>query len=221
MRMGSEYMKIEKINENQIKFILSKADLSAREINLDELSSPSAKTQDLFRDIMEQALEEYDFIADDAPLMVEAVPVAMDGIMIIVTKLSDGESPENKMTLITQSKDARRFKRKPIFNPDTSKKEGSFLCIYSFSCLDDIIALSHRIAHLQFGRNALYKYEGRYFLILQGGVYGNTSSLESLDMILAEYGRKHIATLLSKYFILEHGEPILEDSAIKTLAKNM
>ena len=37
---------------------------------------------------MEQALDEYDFVAENTPLMVEAVPVGMDGIMIIVTKVS-------------------------------------------------------------------------------------------------------------------------------------
>ena len=80
-------MKIEKINESQIKLILTQADLSERNIKLEDLTIPSEKTQALFHDIMEKALEEYDFISENTPLMVEAVPVGLDGIMIIVTKI--------------------------------------------------------------------------------------------------------------------------------------
>ena len=51
-------MKIEKINESQIKLILTQADLSERNIKLEDLTIPSEKTQALFHDIMEKALEE-------------------------------------------------------------------------------------------------------------------------------------------------------------------
>lgn len=214
-------MKIEKISENQIKFILTKADLSDRNIDIEELTSPSAKTQDLFREIMEQAMEECDFVADDAPLMVEAVPVALDGIMIIVTKLTDTENAENKYTLISQSKDARRFKRKSLVDPDNGTKEGELVLLYSFSALDDVILLAKRLAGTYHGNNALYKHEGRYFLILQNDAFSNMKDFEALDMVLAEYGQKHVSTQLSKYFVMEHGEPILKECAIKLLSKNL
>lgn len=68
-------MKIEKISESQIKFILTQSDLSERNIKIEDLTSPSEKTQALFRDIMEQAMEEYGFSSENTPLMVEAVPV--------------------------------------------------------------------------------------------------------------------------------------------------
>ncbi|MBD9136857.1 MAG: hypothetical protein EGP78_04400 [Alistipes shahii] len=57
-------MKIERISENQLKLTLTKADLAERKIKLEDLISPSERTQKLFRDIMEQALDEEDFISE-------------------------------------------------------------------------------------------------------------------------------------------------------------
>ena len=79
-------MKIERVSDTQLKLTLTKADLAERDIQLEDLIRPGEKTQQLFRDIMEQAMEECDFITENTPLMVEAVPVGLDGIMIIVTR---------------------------------------------------------------------------------------------------------------------------------------
>ena len=70
-------MKIERISENQLKLTLTKADLAERKIKLEDLISPSERTQKLFRDIMEQALDEEDFISENTPLMVESLRGAM------------------------------------------------------------------------------------------------------------------------------------------------
>ena len=49
-------MKVERISENQLKLTLTKEDLKEREITLEDLLTPSEKTQSLFRDLMEQVL---------------------------------------------------------------------------------------------------------------------------------------------------------------------
>ncbi|MBR4113672.1 MAG: adaptor protein MecA, partial [Anaerotignum sp.] len=58
MDIRSDHMKIERISENQLKLTLTKDDLKERDIKLEDLITPSEKTQKLFRDIMEQALDE-------------------------------------------------------------------------------------------------------------------------------------------------------------------
>ena len=71
-------MKIEKINENQIRCTLTKSDLEERHIRLSELAYGSDKAKDLFRDMMQQANTEFGFEADNIPLMIEAIPVSAD-----------------------------------------------------------------------------------------------------------------------------------------------
>ena len=214
-------MRIEKISDTQIKFVLTQTDLEERHLKLEELITPSDKTQDLFQDIMEQAMQEYGFVSNDAPLMVEAVPVSMDGVMIIVTKLQDIEDTKLKYTVVSQNKDLHRYKRKPVktFEPDDSSGEES-LIVYSFEALDDVIHLSIRLAECYHGSNALYKYNGKYFLVLQSDRSLDHVELEDLELILGDYGQKHISSVLSKYYLIEHGELILRNSAVKTLAKN-
>ena len=74
-------MKIEKINENQIRCTLTKSDLEERHIRLSELAYGSDKAKDLFRDMMQQANTEFGFEADNIPLMIEAIPVSADDFL--------------------------------------------------------------------------------------------------------------------------------------------
>ena len=48
-------MKIRKINDNQLRCILSKNDLEMRNIKMDELAYGSSKVRELFSDMMQQA----------------------------------------------------------------------------------------------------------------------------------------------------------------------
>ena len=61
-------MKIERINENQIRCTLSREDLISRHIKLSELAYGSAKARELFRELMEQAAYQYGFEAEDIPM---------------------------------------------------------------------------------------------------------------------------------------------------------
>ncbi|HIY03743.1 MAG TPA: adaptor protein MecA [Candidatus Anaerotignum merdipullorum] len=212
-------MKIEKVSDTQLKLTLTKADLAERDIQLEDLIRPGEKTQQLFRDIMEQAMEECDFITENTPLMVEAVPIGLDGIMIIVTKVENKDKNASSLDLFSQMKDTHRFKKKPLAVEDAEAKEDDDdILVYSFTHLDDVIDVSVRIAPLFHGGSSLYKNNGRYFLILQGNTYTAEEPMDDLEIILEEYGQKHVSTLLSKYYLAEHGESLIAEKAVKTLA---
>ncbi|MCR5692021.1 MAG: adaptor protein MecA [Eubacterium sp.] len=89
-------MKIEKINENQIRCTLSKADLSERHLKISELAAGTDKAKDLLRDMMEQANIDFGFEADDIPLMIEAIPTSRDSIVLVITKVDSPEDFEEK-----------------------------------------------------------------------------------------------------------------------------
>lgn len=96
-------MKIEKINDSQIRCTLSKADLENREIKISELVYGSDKTKDLFRDMMEQASEEFGFNANDIPLMIEAIPLETGSILLIITKVTDPEELDTRFSNFSPS----------------------------------------------------------------------------------------------------------------------
>ena len=62
-------MKIEKMNDHQIRCTLTSEDLATRNIKLSELAYGSEKTRALFRDMMQQAAMDFGFEAEDIPLM--------------------------------------------------------------------------------------------------------------------------------------------------------
>ena len=62
-------MKIEKVNDHQIRCTLTKADLADRELKISELAYGTEKAKSLFRDMMQQASYEFGFDAEDIPLM--------------------------------------------------------------------------------------------------------------------------------------------------------
>ena len=92
-------MKVEKINENQIRFEFMAQDLAERNINISDIITPSAnKTQGLFREITGILHEEYGFATIGTPLVFEAT-MSHDTLSVLVTKMAGndeyGEYNEN------------------------------------------------------------------------------------------------------------------------------
>ncbi|MDY5845471.1 MAG: adaptor protein MecA [Bariatricus sp.] len=91
-------MKIEKINDNQIRCTLTHADLAERELKLSELAYGTEKAKSLFRDMMQQAAYEFGFEADNIPLMIEAIPSSSGSIVLIITKVEDPEELDTRFS---------------------------------------------------------------------------------------------------------------------------
>lgn len=91
-------MKIERINENQIRCTLNKADLADRNLLLTELAYGTDKAKKLFRDMMQQASYELGFEAEDIPLMIEAIPVSPDCLILVITKVEDPEELDTRFS---------------------------------------------------------------------------------------------------------------------------
>ena len=96
-------MKIEKINDNQIRCTLTRQDLADREIKLSELAYGTEKAKLLFRDMMQQAAYEFGFEANDIPLMIEAIPISSDSVILIVTKVEDPEELDTRFAKFSPS----------------------------------------------------------------------------------------------------------------------
>ncbi len=96
-------MKIEKVNDNQIRCTLTKSDLADRELKLSELAYGTEKAKNLFRDMMQQAAYEFGFEADDIPLMIEAIPLNAECIVLIITKVDDPEELDTRFSRFAPS----------------------------------------------------------------------------------------------------------------------
>ena len=96
-------MKVERLNENQIRCTLNKSDLASRQLKINELAYGSDKAKELFRDMMQQASYELGFEAEDTPVMIEAIPISSECIVLIVTKVDNPEELDTRFSRFSPS----------------------------------------------------------------------------------------------------------------------
>jgi adapter protein MecA 1/2 len=231
-------MKLEKINDHQIRCTLSKSDLTDREIKISELAYGTEKAQELFKDMMEQASFEFGFEADNVPLMIEAIPLTTDSIMLIITKVDDPDDLDTKFATLTSN--IKKFKKrdssidsKDIDSdtvdssnvPDQNEKKFSVkgdhhILTYSFDSLDDVCYFSQQIASLFTGINSLYKNDvnSRYYLILHNSDFDDTT-FKTISGIASEYGINEPANYATEAYYDEHFETIIKHKATQLLSK--
>lgn len=182
-------MKIEKVNDHQIRCTLTREDLLSRELKISELAYGTDKAKDLFRDMMQQAACEFGFEAEDIPLMIEAIPLNAECIVLIVTKVEDPEELDTRFARFAPSvnedgdySDAEYpeitdevmdlFERihrtasapekttiREAGTPAGSEKEEEVYRIFAFSSLAELTSLAHIFGPELVCDNKLYKNE--------------------------------------------------------------
>lgn len=95
-------MKLERLSENQIRCTLYKADLADKQLMLTELAYGTDKAKELFRELMQQASEELGFESENAPLMIEAIPVSRECLILVITKMEDPEELDTRFSRFTK-----------------------------------------------------------------------------------------------------------------------
>ena len=231
-------MKIERVSDNQIKFILTESDLSERNMRLHELSYGSEKAQELFREIMERATTECDFhTTSETPLIIEAIPVSRDGIMIIVTKVASQEDLEDRLgypPVVGSLKnggsgpkkkkperpDADNAMRPPgsrpfMRPPNREAKTPPEQIIFEFASLDTATSACGRLYGNFAGGSSLYKFSGKYYLVIENSRFMLSESQEGYAK---EYGSRLANSDISKTFLVEHGEAIVASNAVGILS---
>lgn len=237
-------MKIERINENQIRCTLTSFDLSVRNLNLGELAYGSEKARNLFREMIQKASNEVGFEAEDIPLMVEAIPLSNESVMLVITKIEDPEELDTRFAKFSPTTDEDPesmpgdlasellegadgllsllgIDKKEDQEDGQTKKQSnaSSIRIYCFQSLDQISDAARAIGHVYDGENTLYKKPDtrQYYLVIR-----NTSD-KSLDFsrvcnLLAEYGSKVHQDYASEAYYKEHYEVLIEGHALQSLS---
>ena len=237
-------MKIEKISENQIKFTLNRTDLASRQIKISELAYGTDKTRDLIEDMMEQASDELDFELNDDPLMIEAIPVSMDCIVLMVTKIDEPETVDTKFSGFSNLKDllaedAPEEQPAParedvhsitpeeaservheLFRARREKNTSAAAAqrMFSFTELDDVIGFAHQTGFLFNGESSLYSSpeDGKYYLILKDSVC-DIKTFGRVCNTALEYGSKEPFGYARDAYIEEHFRCIIKKKALRSL----
>ena len=89
-------MKIEKIDENKLKVVLSFEDILKLNLDITEISPESEVCGKIFNDMLTLASQEYGFAVDNSRLMIEAMPSYKEGFVMFVSKVEKVEKVEEK-----------------------------------------------------------------------------------------------------------------------------
>lgn len=241
-------MKIEKLNDNQIRCTLTRADLAARQLQLSELAYGTEKAKSLFRDMMQQAAFEFGFEAEDIPLMIEAIPASSDSIVLIITKVEDPDELDTRFSKFAPSSGGDvDFQKNPphklegaesllellgkvkekisatpeknIASEEKTDHAKPSLRLFSFSSMDSVRKAARLLCTMYSGSNTLYKDEGENVYILALAQSDlSTTDFNRICNMLSEYGSLEKTSGAVLAFLEEHCKTIIASDAIQTLA---
>lgn len=240
-------MKIEKLNDNQIRCTLTRTDLADRQLKLSELAYGTEKAKSLFHDMMQQAAFEFGFEAEDIPLMIEAIPASADSIVLIITKVEDPEEldtrfskfaptpgsdwdtkkgstlekldgAEDLLDLIGKVKESIQTSPEGTSNKDGAEKK-STLRLFSFATMDSVIHAAHLLSGMYNGCNTLYKDPAaNIFILALTQSEHSTNGFNRICNMLSEYGSLEKASGASLAYLEEHCETIVSAEATQKLS---
>lgn len=235
-------MKIEKVNENQIRCTLTREDLASRELKISELAYGTEKAKSLFRDMMQQANFEFGFEAEDIPLMIEAIPLNADCIVLIITKVEDPEELDTRFSRfapsVTEDSDEgsdestadevldlfRRIQNEEAATetPAAPAPEGNDAVrsrLFRMESLKQVINAAVIAGSHYHGLSTLYHEEGTdgYYLILTQGEE-DREVFDRVCNVISEYGIPKRSTPASLTFLEEHCATLIAEHALQRLS---
>lgn len=225
-------MKIEKLNDRQIKVLLDKNDLEERDLQISELAYGSEKAQNLFREMIAVANEQFGFTLESGHIAVEATPLSIDSIVLVLTQLSDdSDDISDRLSLLKGLKELFKhvsgaepedilndMEEDDIPQNNLSEKTESApksTYIYMFNDLDSILSISSQIKNIYEGKSKLFKYNSEYYLSLNPE---NTKNSSYALNVTGEFGERVKSYNLTEDFFIEHGEIIVKENVFKILA---
>lgn len=240
-------MKIEKVNENQIRCTLTREDLASRELKISELAYGTEKAKTLFRDMMRQANFEFGFEAEDIPLMIEAIPLNAECIVLIITKVDDPEELDTRFSRFAPSvteelddsdddfnspaddvldlfrklqtdQDETAVSADSAKDADSDNSATQRTRIFLFESLPRIMEVAAIIAPHYHGVSTLHKEDSTGKYLLQ--LVQGEAARDAFDRscnIVSEYGMLLLPSHYNSTFLDEHYETLIRDNAVQAL----
>ena len=198
-------MKIKKINEDKVQIIITNQDLEDRDFKKWEFMPIGPKAQELFQDLLEMAYHECGFqIEEDSQLMVEAYPLSVDSIAVIMTKVRSRGTENANLFTFTQHDEEEEDDEETCFERGTGQ-------VWNFPDLETCMQACHRLDPDLLEESALYKYLDEYYLAVNTLPLG----IEEVAAGLGEYGEW---IPVDEAFFEEHGKTIIKREAVVNLA---
>lgn len=205
-------MRFEKLNEDKIRITLDMKDLESKNIDYQAFMSNSISTQKLFLDMLEEAEKEIGFSTKDYKIMIEAL-ATLDGTFVLtITRVAPKEEQQSKKMNLKVRRKVTQITQKQA--------------IYSFACFDDFCNFCN-LLDVSLRKNldklsksfSLYTYQNTYYLVINN-INLEFKSLKTFYSTILEFGKFVSDSKIIEGKLIEHGNLIIKDKAIKICLKH-
>ncbi len=192
-----------RISKNKLKIMLSAEDARHYELDCDAADLGDLVTRSAFHEILSDVKSQTDFDASEDKIYIQMYPSKEGGCELFVTRmgllLSDEEGEFTPKTV----RESGRFRL-----PPRAAEQRRAFC---FDTLPLLLAVCRRLENSARVResDAFRDERARWWLLLSG-----TAKLA----FTREYGRE-VRADLARLYLAEHGSPVCEKNAVKTLAR--
>ena len=184
-------LKIEKIEINKIRVTLSALDLIDMNVSVKSLTPDSPMLHGFLHEVMEKVKAETGFNPYSGQVMVEATP-SDDGIVLIVTKLSEEKKKKPKGIRVTGHRSASKI-------------------TYRFRHFENVCNAFLHTDSKKFEKASLYEYMDNFYIVIHKGLVAGMS----------EFGDARDAVSLSESFLEEHGKLHAKNESLVNMAEGV
>ena len=163
-------MKIEKLNEDEIKIIFDYTELEENNISLHSFLSNSIESQKLFLAILDIANEDLGFDTTNSKISYEALSYDNKNFVVFITKSRLNSKLENSSVISNTIKDSTNNNFFNFLGNDLLNFEKNNLpniLLYKFENINDVFAfcdyINNSLSNLNFN-SSLHKYNNLYFI---------------------------------------------------------
>ncbi len=204
-------MRIERLSESKIKIIIDAADIRAWNVDLKNFIDNTPEAQDMFYHALKRAEQDVNFCIGGSQLMVETLPLADNGFVMMVSKL------ENTAAVAEALQRAGKRVKQTEFKIRRRSRAHSLLRIFRFDDFDSLCDGVREIFETYIGESRLIKYQGEFYLELMPR---DSVGLFEIENILSEFSFKMQEPLTLQGVLNEHGLVMMKDDAVSLIANN-
>ncbi len=193
-------MRIEQIDHQTIKVILTASDLDRLDITYEEMDYKDPNTKRVILELLHHIRRETDINLQEGRLLVEAFPSIGGGCVLYICAISE-EGSKSRISATAKS----GFNTPLVFGFSDLERLAS-------ACNQMILQLHHIIL-----KSALYRYQSEYRLL----IYSYFKSDDRLIGLVCEYGRYLGKGSLPASVVKEHATCLLESDAIEVITETL
>lgn len=143
-------MRMERINEHQVRCVITLQDLKEHKLTTGDLKYGTKAIRALFKEVIGRAVEHYKFNEDHLPVMVEAIPIKDGELLVILSAVENVEELDPHFAHFQDDVDETEEETEEAEQgfPAVNELAEEQVALFSFDGIGSVIEFCRRIATL-------------------------------------------------------------------------